>query len=138
MTLPQRSVLDQRLNTLNEQIIQMSSLVGIAIENAMASLYDRNITLAAEVIAADQILNELRYAAEDEALQILATQQPMAGDLRKVVAAIHIAVELERIGDHACGNCQPGRAHGKRRPNRIAAQIAQDGQTSEGNGEDGR
>ena len=103
MTLPQRSVLDQRLNTLNEQIIQMSSLVDIAIENAMVSLYNRDTTLAAEVVAADQVLNDLRYAAEDEALQILATQQPMAGDLRKVVAAIHIAVELERIGDHAAG-----------------------------------
>lgn len=103
MTLPQRSVLDQRLNTLNEQIIQMSSLVDIAIENAMVSLYNRDTTLAAEVVAADQALNDLRYAAEDEALQILATQQPMAGDLRKVVAAIHIAVELERIGDHAAG-----------------------------------
>jgi phosphate transport system protein len=103
MTLPQRSVLDHRLNTLNEQIQQMSSLVDIAIENAMASLYERNIAQAAEVVTADQTLNDLRYAAEDEALQILATQQPMASDLRKVVAAIHIAVELERIGDHAAG-----------------------------------
>jgi len=103
MTLPQRSVLDQRLNTLNEQLVQMSSLVDIAIENAMSSLYDRNAALAADVVTGDQTLNDLRYATEDEALQILATQQPMAGDLRKVVAAIHIAVELERIGDHAAG-----------------------------------
>jgi phosphate transport system protein len=103
MTLPQRSVLDQRLNTLNEQLLQMSSLVDIAIEKAMKSLYERDTALAAEVIVADQTLNDLRYAAEDEALQILATQQPMAGDLRKVVAAIHLAVELERIGDHAAG-----------------------------------
>jgi len=103
MTLPQRSVLDQRLNILNEQLLQMSSLVDIAIERAMFSLYERDIAVAAEVVAADQVLNDLRYAAEDEALQILATQQPMAGDLRKVVAAIHLAVELERIGDHASG-----------------------------------
>ena len=73
MTLPQRSVLDQRLNTLNEQILQMSSLVDIAIEKAMTSLYDRDTALAAEVVVADQTLNDLRYAAEDEALQILAT-----------------------------------------------------------------
>jgi len=103
MTLPQRSVLDQRLNRLNEQLLQMSSLVDVAIEKAMTALYERDTALAARVVSADQVLNDLRYATEDEALQILATQQPMAGDLRKVVAAIHIAVELERIGDHAAG-----------------------------------
>lgn len=103
MTLPQRSVLDQRLNRLNEQLLQMSSLVDVAIEKAMTALYERDTALAARVVSADQVLNDLRYETEDEALQILATQQPMAGDLRKVVAAIHIAVELERIGDHAAG-----------------------------------
>jgi phosphate transport system protein len=81
----------------------MSSLVDIAIEKSMASLYDRDSAMAAEVVAGDMVVNDLRYAVEDEALQILATQQPMATDLRQVVAAIHIAVELERIGDHASG-----------------------------------
>lgn len=103
MTLPQRSILDSRLNTLNEQLLKMSSLVYIAIEKSMASLYDRDLAVAAEVVAGDMVVNDLRYAVEDEALQILATQQPMATDLRQVVAAIHIAVELERIGDHASG-----------------------------------
>ncbi|NCF69147.1 MAG: phosphate signaling complex protein PhoU [Chloroflexi bacterium] len=103
MTLPQRSILDSRLNTLNEQLLKMSSLVDIAIEKSMASLYDRDSAMAAEVVAGDMVVNDLRYAVEDEALQILATQQPMATDLRQVVAAIHIAVELERIGDHASG-----------------------------------
>jgi len=101
--LTTRSVLDNRLNSLNEKILQLSSLVDEAIEKAMDSLYQRDAVAAAVVVESDQIANDLRYAIEDEALQILATQQPMASDLRRVVAAIHIAVELERIGDHASG-----------------------------------
>jgi len=101
--LTTRSVLDNRLNSLNEKILQLSSLVDEAIEKAMDSLYQRDAVAAAVVVESDQIANDLRYAIEDEAQQILATQQPMASDLRRVVAAIHIAVELERIGDHASG-----------------------------------
>ena len=101
--LTTRSVLDNRLNSLNEKILQLSILVDEAIEKAMDSLYQRDAVAAAVVVESDQIANDLRYAIEDEALQILATQQPMASDLRRVVAAIHIAVELERIGDHASG-----------------------------------
>ncbi len=101
--LTTRSVLDQRLNSLNESILQLSSLVDEAIEKAMDSLYKRDAVAAAAVVEADKQVNDLRYAVEDEALQILATQQPMASDLRRVIAAIHIAVELERIGDHASG-----------------------------------
>ncbi len=103
MTLTRRSVLDNALNSLNEKILQLSNLVDIAIEKAMSSLNTRNVAEAREVLAGDQMANDLRYEIEDEALHILATQQPMAGDLRRVIAAIHIAVELERMGDHAAG-----------------------------------
>lgn len=103
MSTLKRSVLDNKLDLLNQNLLQLSSLVNTAIENSMTALYRRDTEMAAEVIAADQIINDIRYEVEDDALSILATQQPMAGDLRKVVAAIHIAVELERIGDHASG-----------------------------------
>lgn len=103
MPLTTRSILDAGLNSLDEKILQMSSMVSAMLERAMTALYTRDVVMAAEVDAEDLIVNEIRYAAEDEALQILATQQPMASDLRRVVAAIHIAVELERIGDHASG-----------------------------------
>ena len=103
MTLPTRSLLDAGLNSLNEKILQMSSLTDSMIERAMIALYNRDVPLAQQVVADDQTVNEIRYALEDEALQIMATQQPMASDLRRVIAAVHIAVELERIGDHASG-----------------------------------
>ena len=103
MTLQNRSILDKDLNELRANILQMTSLIDSAIEQAMAALDQREVALAQKVISNDQQVNQLRYDIEESGLRILATQQPMAGDLRIVIAAIHLAVELERIGDHASG-----------------------------------
>lgn len=103
MTLPTRSLLDAGLNSLNEKLLKMTSMVDSMIERAMIALYNRNVLLAQQVVVDDLEVNELRYQLEDDALNIMATQQPMARDLRRVIAAIHIAVELERMGDHASG-----------------------------------
>jgi phosphate transport system protein len=103
MTLQSRSILDKDLNELKANILQITSLVDTAIEQAMLALDQRDVALAQKVINNDQQVNQLRYDIEEAGLRILATQQPMAGDLRVVIAAIHLAVELERIGDHAAG-----------------------------------
>lgn len=103
MPLQNRSILDKELNELRTTILQMTSLVDTAIEQAMAALDQRDVALAQLVISNDQQVNQLRYEIEETSLRLLATQQPMAGDLRVVIAAIHLAVELERIGDHASG-----------------------------------
>jgi phosphate transport system protein len=81
----------------------MGSMVDTAIEKAMIALDTRDVALAHEVVMGDESINELRFQIEEDALRILATQQPMARDLRNVIAGIHFAVELERIGDHAAG-----------------------------------
>lgn len=103
MTLQNRSILDKDLNELRANILQMTSLVDMAIEQSMMALDQREVALAQKVMNNDQQVNQLRYEIEEASLRILATQQPMAGDLRIVIAAIHLAVELERIGDHASG-----------------------------------
>lgn len=103
MPLQNRSILDKDLNELRSSILQLASMVDTAIEQSMAALDQREVLLAQKVISNDQQVNQLRYDIEEASLRILATQQPMAGDLRVVVAAIHLAVELERIGDHASG-----------------------------------
>lgn len=103
MPLQQRAVLNRELSELKEDILSMSSMVDTAIEKAMISLDTRDSLLAHEVVTADEAINHLRFKIEEEALLILATQQPMAKDLRTVIAGIHFAVELERIGDHAAG-----------------------------------
>ena len=101
MTTLTRSVLDRELQDLDDRILLMGSMVDKAIEDAMNALYSRDKALAQNVVLGDLAVNDVRYRIEMESLKILATQQPMASDLRQIIAAIHIAVELERIGDHA-------------------------------------
>ena len=103
MTFHPRSLLDKELNRVRTDILRLASLVDTAIEQSLNALYKRNVLLAHQVVVADEEINHLRYTIEDECMRILATQQPAAIDLRTVIAAIHLAVELERIGDHASG-----------------------------------
>lgn len=103
MNSSHRSQLDRELAQLNENILKLASLVEEAIGGAMQALTDQNIQLAQQIIANDQEINHIRYQIEEECFRILATQNPAATDLRQVIAATHIATELERIGDHAAG-----------------------------------
>jgi phosphate transport system protein len=102
MTHP-RTALDNELNALRDNILRLASMVDTAIEQAMIALGKRDVVLATQVDLGDQEINLLRYTIEEDSLRLLATQQPAARDLRRVVAGIHLAVELERIGDHAAG-----------------------------------
>jgi phosphate transport system protein len=98
-----RFVFDQELSKLSDDILQLASMVDTAIDRAMTALYNRDVRLAQDVDAGDEAINRLRYEIEEKSVRILATQQPTASDLRMVIAAIHLAVELERIADHAAG-----------------------------------
>jgi phosphate transport system protein len=66
-------------------------------------LKHRDMKRGRRLIAQDRAINERRYAIEAEALALIATQQPMAGDLRTLAAVLEIVAELERIGDYAKG-----------------------------------
>ena len=103
MTQLTRALLDSELNELNQSILAMGSMVDAAIGNAIEALLAVNIAQAQAVIAGDAEVNRLRFHIEERAYIILATQQPMARDLRTVITAMHMAIELERIGDHAAG-----------------------------------
>lgn len=103
MTFPSRTLLDQELKQLKDNIIRLASAAGQSIDEAMTALQNRDIAQAHQVVANDETINQLRYEIEEKALLILATQAPAASDLRAVIAAIHLAVEIERIGDHASG-----------------------------------
>ncbi|MEM7332321.1 MAG: phosphate signaling complex protein PhoU [Chloroflexota bacterium] len=103
MNIPKRSVLDAELEHLTANLLKMASLVDSAIEKSMRSLENRDLALADEVILADGEINATRYLIEETSLRVLATQHPLAIDLRRVIASIHLAVELERMGDHASG-----------------------------------
>ena len=98
-----RRAFTEDLQQLQNQVLRLSSMVDKAIEDAAEALMNNNIPLAEQVIAGDADINRLRFDIEEMAYVILSTQQPLARDLRTVIAAIHFAIELERIGDHAAG-----------------------------------
>ncbi|MEJ2752673.1 MAG: phosphate signaling complex protein PhoU [Candidatus Promineifilaceae bacterium] len=101
MPFATRTGFDKELQELDDKILKLASMVDQAIEDGMNSLRERDVALAQGVIQGDLVINDLRYDIEQQALLLFATQQPTAGDLRHLIAIIHIAVELERIGDHA-------------------------------------
>lgn len=78
-------------------------MVAEAIQNSVTSLQNRDLTLAHEVAERDEEINDLRFEIEEACLALIATQQPAARDLRGVIAAMNIVMDLERMGDHASG-----------------------------------
>lgn len=98
-----RRALDIQIASLQNDLRSMGALVDRAIAGSMQALRDRNVALAEQVVAGDADLNRMRYTVEESCLTLIATQQPAAGDLRAILALDSIAVELERMGDHAEG-----------------------------------
>jgi len=98
-----RRALDREENQIKDDILRMGSLVETAIDRSVTALKQRDGTLAQQIIDDDQVINKLRFQIEEECLTVIATQQPAAGDLRATIAATHVAVELERMADHATG-----------------------------------
>lgn len=98
-----RTTFDREFGVICDHLAKMSQMVDWAIENALKALDESDHALAEQVIAHDQEINALRFEIEEECLVVIATQQPAAGDLRAIVAAMHIVGEMERMGDHAEG-----------------------------------
>ena len=103
MTPSARPTLDQELTTLQDDLLRMGSRLDAALERALQALVNRDLDLARQVIAEDELINALRYEIEEGCFTTLATQQPTARDLRAVMAAFSIAADLERMADHAAG-----------------------------------
>jgi phosphate transport system protein len=101
-----RSALEHDLEGIRSDILRMGSQVERAIERSVQALKERDVQLAQQVINDDEQINQLRYAIEEHCLELIATQQPAASDLRMTIAATHIAVELERMADHAAGTAE--------------------------------
>lgn len=96
----------QELEDLRGAVVAMGSMVDKAIARSTDALLRQDVKLAEQVIAADRTINRHRWATEEDALRIIATQGPMAGDLRNIAAAIHIVTDLERMADHAAGTAR--------------------------------
>ena len=98
-----RTLFDQELGELKSGVLRMGSMVEQAIAESMRALVDRDNDLARVVIARDEEVNELHRQLRERAFMIMATQQPVARDLRLIVSFQHMVLELERMGDHAVG-----------------------------------
>jgi phosphate transport system protein len=113
-TMHQRAGLDQGLDQLRRDLRRLASMVDVAIEKSVASLARLDRATAEQVIVADKDINDLRYAIEDASIHIIAMQQPIAGDLRFVIAVLMVTSELERMGDYCVGIAKITKLHGDR------------------------
>jgi len=98
-----RSTFDQELQDLRDNVLRLGSMLDTAIGRAMQALKERDQKLAQQVIVEDEDINQLRFKIEEECVGLIARQQPAAYDLRLIVAAMSIVLDLERMGDHATG-----------------------------------
>jgi phosphate transport system protein len=98
-----REHFSQELKDLRSSVVTMASMVDKAINNAVVALVQRDVSMAQQVVADDRAINEHRWRTEEQALLVIATQAPMARDLRMIAAVIHIVTDLERMADHAAG-----------------------------------
>jgi len=98
-----RQTFDRQIHHLQDEVLLLSSMVEQALINSVDTLKNRDIASAKRIFAEDQQVNEKRFAIENNVLLLMATQQPMAHDLRLLAAILEVITELERIGDYAKG-----------------------------------
>ncbi|WP_159881575.1 phosphate signaling complex protein PhoU [Paenibacillus puerhi] len=96
-----RSNFHSALEELQSELLKMGSLAENSIEGAVEALSRRDEALAQRIIENDDQIDELLLEVEENCLRLIALQQPMASDLRIIGTALKIAIDLERIGDHA-------------------------------------
>jgi phosphate transport system protein len=101
-----RQAFEGQLQELLDDLMAMGQMVADAIDLAVQALREQDQALARQVIENDDLVNAAQHAIDEKCLVLIATQQPMAHDLRTILAASNIAAELERIGDYAEGTAK--------------------------------
>src|ERR1019366_7873803 len=96
-----RTSFHEDLDKISEHLVEMARLAGLAMSRATTALLDGDLHLAESVIAADEQIDALRRETDERSIDLLARQQPVATDLRRVVTAMRMSSDLERIGDLA-------------------------------------
>jgi phosphate transport system protein len=94
------------LRGIEDSILMMGGMVADSLDRSMEALKNRDLVLAQKVIDNDAGINNKRFEIENKCIEVIATQQPLASDLRVIIAALNIIVELERIGDYGVGNAR--------------------------------
>jgi phosphate transport system protein len=98
-----RRAFDEDLRGLQDQMLELGDMAAEALVRSVNALKRQDLEASWQVIRADQKVNEKRFAIEADCLRLIATQQPMARDLRSIAAVLEIITDLERCGDYAAG-----------------------------------
>jgi len=98
-----RETLERQIHHLQDEVLLLGSMVEQAMLEAVDALQRRDMAAARKVYDNDRLINEKRYAIENAILIVIATQQPMARDLRLMASLMEVIIELERMGDYAKG-----------------------------------
>ncbi len=95
-----RTAYHEALESTRLDVVRLGALVGEAVRVAAEALEQRDSTAAAQVIAGDDVIDELRRRIEASCIELIWRQQPVAGELREIAAMLEIATDLERVGDY--------------------------------------
>lgn len=98
-----RAGFHREIERLQNEVLILGGMVERAITRSVEVLRERDVDAARAIEAEDILINRKRYQIEEDTLYLLATQQPMASDLRRLAAYLHIVTDLERMGDYAAG-----------------------------------
>jgi phosphate transport system protein len=96
-----RQAFEEGLAALNQEILRIGVMVEEALRQAVESLVNKDGEQARAVVAADAAINQLEHEIEDRCIVLIAKEQPVATDLRKLITSLKIVTQLERMGDHA-------------------------------------
>lgn len=98
-----REEFDLKLVSLEEEVESLAEFVSDSINRSVEALKNRDLAASQQVIDLDDYIDDKQSEIEDRCIHLIATQQPVAKDLRAIIALLHIAAELERMGDYAEG-----------------------------------
>jgi len=101
-----RESFKEHINGLNEDVVAMSEMVATATSRSVEALSNRDIEKAKQIVNDDLLINRKRWQIEEKCINLIALQQPVATDLREIIAVLNIITELERMGDYAEGNAK--------------------------------
>src|SRR4030042_3414496 len=103
-----RDKLHQELEALKGRLLELGEMAQKALDLSIAAFWDRNTALARQVVVGDKAINDLEVAIDGECVRLVALYQPVAIDLRVIMAVDHIIAEMERIGDQAVNMAEEG------------------------------
>jgi phosphate transport system protein len=118
---------DLEISSLKNMLAEMGGLAEEQLDNAIAALAKRDITLADHVIARDDKLDQLQREIEEKSILTIAKRQPMALDLREIMVAIRISSDIERIGDLAKNTAKRTHAISEALPRRLSTGLSRMG-----------